>query len=69
MNDVEVILYPGMRHEVLNEPGKMTVYSDVEAWLTQHAILWEIARQDTPDLSSSEERPEGSEERPESSAS
>ena len=69
MNDVEVILYPGMRHEILNEPGKMTVYSDVEAWLTQHAILWEIARQDTQGLSSSEERSEGSEERPESSAS
>ena len=46
VKDVEVVLYPGMRHEVLNEPGKMTVYSDVEAWLTQHAILREIALQD-----------------------
>lgn len=44
--DVEVILYPGMRHEVLNEPGKMTVYSDVESWLTEHAILHEIAQRD-----------------------
>ena len=31
---------------VFNESGKMTVYSDVEAWLTQHAILREIALQD-----------------------
>lgn len=46
VKDVEVVLYPGMRHEVLNESGKMTVYSDVEAWLTQHAILREIALQD-----------------------
>ena len=26
-------LYPGMRHEILNEPGRQTVYDDVLAWL------------------------------------
>jgi len=26
-------LYPGMRHEILNEPGRQAVYGDVLAWL------------------------------------
>lgn len=30
---VEEILYEGMRHEILNEPGHMRVYGDVLAWL------------------------------------
>ncbi len=30
---VTVILYPGMRHEILNEPGHQTVYHDVSEWL------------------------------------
>ena len=42
VQDVEEILYPGMRHEILNEPGKLAVFSDVESWLTQHAILRSI---------------------------
>ena len=33
--DVEVKLYPGMRHEILNEPGKRQVYDDVLAWIEQ----------------------------------
>lgn len=37
MKDVSLILYPGMRHEILNEPGKQTVYADVLAWLCEHA--------------------------------
>lgn len=41
-DDVEVVLYPGMRHEILNEPRKLNVYSDVEAWFTRHVILREV---------------------------
>ena len=37
MKDVSLILYPGMRHEILNEPGKQTVYAAVLAWLCEHA--------------------------------
>ena len=29
-------LYPGDRHEVLNELDKETVYADVLAWLEAH---------------------------------
>lgn len=36
VKDVSLILYPGMRHEILNEPGKQTVYADVLAWLYEH---------------------------------
>ncbi|MEG0072268.1 MAG: alpha/beta fold hydrolase [Raoultibacter sp.] len=30
---VEVKLYDGMRHEILNEPGHARVYDDIAAWL------------------------------------
>lgn len=30
---VDEILYPGMRHEVLNEPGRAQVMSDILSWL------------------------------------
>lgn len=30
---VDEVLYEGMRHEVLNEPGRDGVYADVAAWL------------------------------------
>ena len=33
--DVRVILYEGMRHEILNEPGKACVYEDVRDWLEE----------------------------------
>lgn len=33
VEDVQVKLYPGMRHEVLNEKGKEEVYGDVLNWL------------------------------------
>lgn len=32
--EVEVRIYPGMRHEVLNEPGNYRVYNDIIDWLT-----------------------------------
>lgn len=31
--EVEVRIYPGMRHEILNEPGNYRVYNDVVDWL------------------------------------
>ncbi len=37
LKQVEIKLYPGMRHEVLNEVGKQTVYEDVNRWLTDIA--------------------------------
>ncbi len=36
VRDVNCILYPGMRHEILNEPGHMQVYKDVLTWITTH---------------------------------
>ena len=35
LRDVRLKLYPGMRHEVLNEKGKEQVCADVLAWLNQ----------------------------------
>ena len=35
-SEVEVKLYQGMRHEILNEPGKQQVYDDVLAWIDCH---------------------------------
>lgn len=34
---VDEIIYPGMRHEILNEPGRMQVYTDVSHWIEEHA--------------------------------
>lgn len=42
--DVECVLYPGMRHEILNEPGHLAVFSDVEEWLTKQVIRTDVAR-------------------------
>lgn len=36
VRDVSLILYPGMRHEILNEQGKRTVYADVLSWIVAH---------------------------------
>lgn len=33
VEDVREILYPRMRHEILNEPGRAQVLSDILAWL------------------------------------
>ena len=33
VHDVQTIIYDGMRHEILNEPGKAQVYADVLAWI------------------------------------
>ncbi|MBR2868108.1 MAG: lysophospholipase [Clostridia bacterium] len=34
VKDVTLKLYPGMRHEILNERKKNTVYEDIAAWTT-----------------------------------
>ena len=34
---VEVKVYPGMRHEILLEPGHLQVFQDVAAFLTAMA--------------------------------
>lgn len=36
VRSVQLKLYPGMRHEVLNEIGKEEVYQDVLNWLEEH---------------------------------
>ena len=33
MRDVELKLYPGMRHNLFEETDRETVFADVEAWL------------------------------------
>lgn len=37
VRDVEVRLYEGMRHEILNEPGRAQVYTEVVDWIEEHA--------------------------------
>lgn len=37
VRDVEMKLYEGMRHEILNEPGRAQVYTDVVDWIEEHA--------------------------------
>jgi alpha-beta hydrolase superfamily lysophospholipase len=34
--DKTLKLYPGLYHEILNEPEKQTVLEDVAAWLDAH---------------------------------
>ena len=38
MRSVELKLYPGLRHEILNEApeGRQKVYDDIAAWLEAH---------------------------------
>lgn len=36
VQDVEVKLYEGMRHEILNEPDRAQVYTDVTNWIGEH---------------------------------
>ena len=37
VSDVQMKLYDGMRHEILNEPGRAQVYTDVVTWIEEHA--------------------------------
>ena len=34
--DVEIRLYQGLRHEILQETGREKVYADVAHWLEAH---------------------------------
>lgn len=34
--DVTMKLYPGARHEILNETNRQEVYADLLAWLEEH---------------------------------
>ena len=43
VEDVRAIVYPMMRHEILDEPRRTDVYADVEAWLTEHVVLADVA--------------------------
>lgn len=36
INDIEMKLYPGARHEVLNETNRQEVYGDLLAWISKH---------------------------------
>ena len=37
MQDVTLKLYPGLRHEILNEkPMQQTVYADIHDWLSRY---------------------------------
>ncbi len=36
ITDIECKLYPDMRHEILNEPGKQEVYDDTLSWIEKH---------------------------------
>lgn len=38
MEDVKLILYPEMRHEVFNEIGKEQVFGDLAEWLSAHGF-------------------------------
>ncbi len=44
VEDVRVVIYPHMRHEILNEPQRSAVYADVEQWFTDCLVNAEIAR-------------------------
>lgn len=37
MSDVTVTLYPGARHEILNETNRDEVTADIIGWLTERA--------------------------------
>jgi alpha-beta hydrolase superfamily lysophospholipase len=34
MEDITVNLYPDMRHEILNEVGKLSVFDDIIGWIS-----------------------------------
>lgn len=36
VRDVQMILYEGMRHEILNEAGHQVVFEDILDWICQH---------------------------------
>lgn len=45
VEDVRVIIYPNMRHEILNEPRRLDVYNDVEQWFTECMVMNAVIRE------------------------
>lgn len=39
VSDIDIVIYEGMRHEILNEAGKDRVYADVLGWLEGHGAV------------------------------
>jgi alpha-beta hydrolase superfamily lysophospholipase len=44
LEHLDLILYEGMRHEILNEPEKHMVYHDVAQWVLERLDIEEVAR-------------------------
>lgn len=44
VEDVRVVIYPNMRHEILNEPRRADVYNDVEQWFTECMVMNAVVR-------------------------
>lgn len=44
VQDVRVVIYPNMRHEILNEPRRADVYNDVEQWFTECMVMNAVVR-------------------------
>lgn len=42
VQDVELKLYDGLRHELLNEKGKEEIYGDIYSWLENHVEKGEV---------------------------
>lgn len=40
---VDVVLYEGMRHEILNEPGREQVYAEIVQWIGEYACVRPIS--------------------------
>ena len=38
MRHLDIRIYPGMRHEILNETARSLVYEDVLSWLQQRRV-------------------------------
>jgi alpha-beta hydrolase superfamily lysophospholipase len=43
VGDLTLKLYPGMRHEVLNETGRQQVYQDILDWITKRTVKTDVA--------------------------
>ena len=42
--DVRGAMYKGMRHEILNEPRRVDVFTDVEQWFTECVVMNAVVR-------------------------
>ena len=39
MKDITVNIYPGLRHDILNEVGKEKVFDDINEWMEKRYKL------------------------------